>query len=167
MSTTPLCALLTASLLLLGCHSSAPTETPTPSATTATTPVTDACQVLTPSEISSVLGVPIDPGQHIPKASTIMCGWAKTGVVGDSIVILNFTKPDYFEKERDPQPRITMTPAPGIADDAYYITSQFGTSLIIKKGSTIISFAIRDKSIPSVQLMEKERALGLKAAARL
>ena len=166
MSITPLCALLTASLLLLGCHSSAPTE-PTPTATAANTPVTDACQVLAPSEISSVLGVSIDPGQHIPKASTIMCGWSKTGVVGDSIVILNFTKPDYFEKERDPQPRITMTPAPGIADDAYYITSQFGTSLIIKKGSTVISFAIRDKSIPSAALMEKERALGLKAAARL
>ncbi len=28
-----------------------------------------------------------------------------------------------FEKERDPHPRITMTPAPGIGDDAYYITS--------------------------------------------
>ena len=170
MSTTPLCALLAASLLLLGCHSSGPIEpaaTPTPSASAAKTAVTDACQVLTPSEISSALGVRIDPGQHIPKTSTIMCGWAKAGVPGDSILVLNFAKPDYFEKEREPQPRITMTPAPGIADDAYYITSQFGTSLIIKKASTVISFAIRDKSIPSVELMEKEHALGLKAASRL
>jgi hypothetical protein len=157
-------ALITTILLLSGCHS---TAAPAVTAINPTTPVTDACAVLTPAEISEVLGVPIDPGQHIPKASTIMCGWAKTGVVGDSIVMLNFTKPDYFEKERDPQPRITMTPAPGIADDAYYITSQFGTSLIIKKGSTVIGLAVRDKSIPSVQLMEKERALGLKAASRL
>jgi hypothetical protein len=170
MSNTPLCILLTASLLLLGCHSSAPTEptaTPTSTPTAANTPVTDACQALTPSEIASVLGFPIDPGFHIPKASTIMCGWSKTGVVGDSIVMLNFTTPGYFEKERDPHPRITMTPAPGIADDAYYITSQLGTSLIIKKGNSVVSLAIRDNSIPSAQLMEKERALGLKAAARL
>jgi len=170
MSTIPLCAILTASLLLVGCHSSAPTE-PTATTTTAanTTPVTDACQVLTPSDIATVLGVSIDPGQHFPKASTstTMCGWPKTGVVDDSIVMLNFTTPAYFEKERDPLPRITMTPAPGIADDAYYITSQFGTSLIIKKGRSVIGLAIRDKSIPSATLMEKERALGLKAAARM
>jgi hypothetical protein len=171
MSITPLCALLTASLLLLGCHSSAPTEstaTPTPTPTAANTiPVTDACQALTPSEIAAVLGVPIDLGFHIPKASTIMCGWPKTGVVGDSIVMLNFTTPAYFEKERDPLSRVTMTPAPGIGTDAYYITSQFGTTLIIKKGNSVISLAIRDNSIPSAQLMEKERALGLKAIARL
>jgi hypothetical protein len=159
MSTTPLSVLLTTTLLLLGCHSSAPTEpaaTPTPATTT---PVTDSCQVLTPAEITAVLAMPIDPGQHVLKTSTIMCGWAKTGVTNDAEVVLNYTTPDYFEKERDPHP--------GIGDDAYYITSQFGTSLIIKKGNTVISFAIRDKSIPSAQLMEKERALGLKAAARL
>ena len=33
--------------------------------------------------------------------------------------------------------------------------------------NTVIGFSIRDKSIPSAQLMEKERALGLKAVARL
>jgi hypothetical protein len=163
---------LAATLLLFGCHSSNPTEpaaTPAaaPTATTANTPVTDACQVLTPAEISSVLGVPIDPGFHIPKASTIMCGWTKTGVVGDAIVMLNFTTPTYFENERQPHPRITMTPAPGIGTDAYYITSQFGTSLFIKKGDKVIGFSIRDKTIPSAQLMEKERALGLIAATRL
>jgi hypothetical protein len=167
-TTTPLSALLSATLLLLGCHSSTPEPTATPTQTAAsTTPVTDACQVLTPAEITTVLAMPIDPGQHIPKTTTIMCGWPKTGVTSDSIVVLNFTTPDYFEKERDPHPRITMTPAPGIGDDAYYITSQFGTSLIIKKGNSVISFSIRDKSIPSAQLMEKERALGLKAATRL
>ncbi len=169
MSISPLVTLLTTTLLLLGCHSSTPTEpttTPTPTAAT-TTPVTDSCQVLTPAEITAVLAMPIDPGQHVLKTSTIMCGWAKTGVTNDAEVVLNFTTPDYFEKERDPHPRITMTPAPGIGDDAYYITSQLGTSLFIKKGNTVIGFSIRDKTIPSAQLMEKERALGLKAAARL
>src|SRR5271170_4270408 len=107
-------AVLTTTLLLLGCHSSTPTEpTANPTSVAATTtPVTDACQVLTPTEISAVLATPIDPGQHISKTSTIMCGWPKTGVTNDSIVVLNFTTPDYFEKEREPHPRITMTPAP-------------------------------------------------------
>jgi len=161
MHTKPTFTLLAGTLLLQGCRSSAPTTAPVQS------PVTDACAVLTPSEISTVLGIPIDPGQHIPKTSTIMCGWAKTGVVGESVVVLNFTTPDYFEKERDPHPRITMTPAPSIGDDAYFITSQFGTSLFIKKKDTVIGVAIRDKTIPSAELMEKEKALGLKAASRL
>ena len=150
--------LLTA-LLLLGCHSSTPKEP------TATTPATaQTRQSLTPArsshpaEISAVLAIPIDPGQHIPKTSTIMCGWPKTGVTGDSEVMLNLTTPDYFEKEREPHPRITMTPAPGIGDDAYYITSEFGTSLLIKKGSTVISFTIRDKSIPSAQAHGKRKS---------
>jgi hypothetical protein len=157
-TTTPLSTLLTATLLLLGCHSSTtePTANPTSAAAT-NTPVTDSCQVLTPAEITAVLAMPIDPGQHV----------LKTSDTDDSEVVLNFTTPDYFEKERDPHPRITMTPAPGIGDDAYYITSQLGTSLFIKKGNTVIGFSIRDKTIPSAQLMEKERALGLKAATRL
>lgn len=111
--------------------------------------------------------MPIEPGQHIPKTSTVMCGWSRAGVTNDSEVMLNFATPAYFENEREPHPRITMTPAPGIGDDAYYITSQFGTSLFIKKGNTVIGFTIRDKSIPSADLMAKERALGLKAAARI
>jgi hypothetical protein len=151
MSSTPLSTFLTATLLLVGCHSSTPNEptaTPTPTAAT-TTPVTDSCDVLTAPEISAVLGMPIDPGKHVLKTSAIMCGWAKTGVTNDAEVVLNFTTPDYFEKERDPHPRITMTPAPGIGDDAYYITSQLGTSLFIKKGNTVIGFSIRDKTIPS------------------
>jgi hypothetical protein len=167
MSVTRPSAILAASLLLVcaGCHSSAPTE----SINTAkiNTPVTDSCEVLTSAEISAVLGMPIDPGKHVLKTSTIMCGWAKTGVTNDAEVILNFQTPAYFEKEREPLPRITMTPAPGIGDDAYYITTQLGTSLFIKKGNTVIGFSIRDKTIPSADLMAKERALGLKAAARI
>jgi hypothetical protein len=160
LTLTPTLAAAT-TLLLLSCHSS-----PTPQATTSA-PVTNACAVLTPSEISSALGVPIEPGVPIPKSSTLMCGWAKTGVTADSILVLNFTTPEYFEKERQPLPRITMTPAPGIADDAYYITSEFGTSLFLKKGSRVIGFSIRDRSIPSAAVMQKERELALKAAQRL
>lgn len=169
MSVTRPSAVLAASLLLpvcAGCHSSAPTE-PTTAANTPATPVTDSCDVLTAPEISAVLGMPIDPGKHVLKTSTIMCGWAKTGVTNDAEVILNFATPEYFEKEREPHPRITMTPAPGIGDDAYYITSEFGTSLFIKKGNSIIGFSIRDKTIPSADVMAKERTLGLKAAARI
>jgi len=165
MFTTPPTGMLAGTLLFLGCisgcvgcHSSSKIKLG---------PVSDACEVLTPSEISAVLGMPIDAGKHAINNSPIMCGWTRTGASDDPEVILNFQRPDYFEKEREPHPRITMTPAPGIGDDAYYITSELGTSLFIKRGNSVIGFTIRDKSIPSADLMAKERALGLKAAERI
>jgi len=164
MHTKPLFALLTGALLLSGCHS------PTPPAAPAEAPVTDSCAVLTAAEISSVLSVPIDPGKHFSPSNTIMCSWFMTGGSGDAGVrlVLNFTTLDYFQKEKAPtNPRVTMTPASGIGDDAYYITTEFGTSLFIRKGNTAIGFSIRDKTLPTDQLMAKERTLGLKAAARI
>lgn len=106
MSVTRPSAVLAASLLLpvcASCHSSATSE-PTTAASSTATPVTDSCDVLTASEISAVLAMPIDPGKHVLKTSNIMCGWAKTGVTNDAEVILNFATTEYFEKEREPHP---------------------------------------------------------------
>jgi hypothetical protein len=153
--------LLAGAVFLLGaCHSSAPK----PAA-----PVSDACEVLTPAEVSAALGVPIDPGRHVPASSKIMCGWAQTGLSGEPAtkIVLNFTTPAYFQKEKLAGGNVVVTLASGIGDEAFYVTSEFGTSLFVRKGDTVIGFSIRDKSLPKDQVMAKERDLGLKAAARL
>jgi hypothetical protein len=167
MHTKSTFTLLTGTLLLLGCHSPAP---PSAAPTPAAVPVTDACAVLTPAEISAVIGVPIDPGNHNVASSIIMCSWSMTGATGETAVkvVLNFTKLDYFQKEKTPtNPRVTVAPTTGIGDEAYYVTTEFGTSLFIRKGNTAIGFSIHDKTLPANQLLAKEKALGLKAAARL
>jgi len=165
MHTKSLSALLTGAILLSGCHSPAPaTVAPTE------TPVTDSCAVLTPAEISAVIGVPIDPGQHTLASSDIMCSWSETAASGDAAqkVVLNFTSLVSFQKEEAASSRrIILTPASGIGDEAFYVTTEFGTSLYVRKGSTAISFGIHDKSLAANKLMAKERALGLKAATRL
>jgi hypothetical protein len=161
MHTKPFFALLTATLLLSACRS------PTPPAEA---PVTDACAVLTPTEISAVLGVPIDPGKHNIASSSIMCSWSMTGATGEAAVklVLNFTSFASYEKEKNAKtPNITLTPASGIGDDALYITTEFGTSLFVRKGSTAIAFSIHDKTLPTDRLMAKEKVLGLKAASRI
>jgi hypothetical protein len=160
MCTKPLFVLLTGALFLSGCHSTPPG------------PVTDACSVLTPDEISAVLRVPIDPGKHIPASSTVMCAWLQSktfGITAEKLV-LNFTSLDSFKKEKvaSSRPRkITVTPVSGIGDEAFYVITPLGTSLYIRKGNTAISFTIRDKGFSTDQLMAKEKTLGLEAAARL
>jgi hypothetical protein len=62
---------------------------------------------------------------------------------------------------------VKLTPAPGIGDEAFYVTTPLGTSLLIRKGSTSIGFSVRDKKLPTAQLMADEKPLGLAAAGRL
>jgi hypothetical protein len=158
MRTKPLFALLTGALFLSGCHSTPPG------------PVTDACSVLTPDEISAVVRVPIDPGKHIPASTTVMCSWLESNAFGVTAekLVLNFTSLDSFKKQKAANSRrITVTPVSDIGDEAFYVITPFGTSLYVRKGNTAIGFTIRDKGLSTDQLMAKEKTLGLEAAARL
>jgi hypothetical protein len=163
MSAKPIFVSLAATILLTGCHS-APPPAPTPAVQQ---PVTDSCLVLTPTEISAVLGVPVDPGKHTLSTSDIMCNWPRTGVPGEPELVLNFSSLAAFNREKAASGNVKVTPAPGIGDEAFYVTSELGTSLLIRKGSTTIGFSIHDKKMPAAQVITAENALGLKAAARL
>jgi hypothetical protein len=159
--TKPLITLLTAALLLTGCHSA-----PAP-IRTAHAEVTDSCLVLTPAEISATIGTPVDPGKHALASSNIMCSWYQTGATGEDArkLVLNFTSLPSFQKEKAAT-TVTITPAPGIGDDAFYVTTDLGTSLYIRKGNTAIAFSVHEKLPPS-KLMAEEKTLGLDAAPRL
>ena len=164
MRTKPLAALLTAILFLSACRSSTPPAAP------ADGRVTDSCAVLTPTEIGAVVGVPIDPGKYNIASSTIMCSWFKAGATGEDAVrlVLNFTSLASFQKEKNANSaNITLTPTTGIGDEAFYVTTELGTSLYVRKGNTAIAFSVQDKTLPADQLMAKERTLGLKAATRI
>jgi hypothetical protein len=158
MPTKPLAMLITAALVLTGCHSN-----PTRAGDTKA----DSCAVLTPAEISATLGIPIDPGRHALASSNIMCSWYQTGATGEDArkLVLNFTSLPSFQKEKDAT-TVTITPAPGIGDDAFYVTTDLGTSLYIRKGNTAITFSVHEK-LPSSKLMAEEKTLGLDAAPRL
>lgn len=165
----PVFAALAAIIVLLGgCHSTP--STPSTPSTIPSAPVTDSCALLTPNEVSDVVGVPIDPGKHVLRSSAIMCSWSQTGTNGESAtkLIANFTSLDSFTKEKTPtNPRVTATPATGIGDDAFYVTTEFGISLYTRKGATAFVFGIRDKTHPPDQIKTQEKTLALKAAARL
>ena len=162
MPTKPLTILLAASALLTGCH----IFTPPPPTTHAE--LTDSCLVLTPAEISATLGIPIDPGRHALASPNILCSWYQTGGgTGEDarILVLNFTSLPSFQREKAAT-TVTITPAPGIGDEAFYVTTDLGTSLYIRKGNTAIAFSVHQK-LPPTTLMAEEKTLGLDAAPRL
>jgi hypothetical protein len=114
------------------------------------------------------LGILIDPCKHTLANSDIMCNWAETGAAGAKVqrLVLNFSSLDAYNREKNAKGNVKVTPAPGIGDDAIYVTSQLGTSLLIRKGNTLIGFSIRNMRLAADQEMAKEEALGLDAAAR-
>jgi hypothetical protein len=167
MQIKPSVPLLAAAFLLFGCKSPSP-PAPTPS-TAAPQPVTDACAVLVPGEIGAALGVPIDPGKHTIATSNIMCDWSQTGATGDKAVklVLNFSSLDAFNREKAATSNVKIASAPGIGDEAFYVTTEFGTSLLIRKGKTSIGFSVRNLRMPVDKVKAGERTLGLAAAARI
>ena len=96
-----------------------------------------------------------------------MCSWYQSGATGEDArkLVLNFTSLPSFQKEKVAT-TVIITPAPGIGDDAFYVTTQLGTSLYIRKGSTAIAFSVHQKLPPS-SLMTEEKTLGLDAVPRL
>lgn len=165
MNTKPILVLLTATLFLFSCRKPEPAPTPTPHI--APQPVTDSCLLLTPGEITAALGVPVDVGRHTLATSDIMCNWPRTGVKGEPELVLNFSSLAAFNREKNASGNVKVTPAPGIGDEAFYVTSALGTSLLIRKGNTTIGFSIHDKKMPAVKVMPAEQTLGQQAAARL
>jgi hypothetical protein len=165
MHSKPILVLLTATLLLPGCRKPDPAPTPTPHI--AAKPVTDSCLLLTPGEITSALGVPVGAGKHTLATSEVMCNWPRSGVKGEPELVLNFSSLAAFNREKSASGNVKITPAPGIGDEAFYVTSALGTSLLIRKGNTTIGFSIHDKKMAAAQVIPAEQTLGRQAAARL
>jgi hypothetical protein len=135
------------------------------SAATAGT-TSDACSLLTPAQVSAVLGVSVGAGEHIPGPE--MCGWSQPGDTshsGKRVVLTIFgpmgksTPADRFANGKTPVPRITKTPASGIGDDAYYITTPgMGTGLNVKRGSSVFQIRVYGFSLNQIEATEKTLA---------
>jgi hypothetical protein len=160
MRTKPLFALLTGALFLSGCHSTPPG------------PVTDACSVLTPDEISAV-----GPRTHRPRQAhpRIVHGHVRVAPKqdlrrhrGEARAQLHLARQLQKRKSRElSPPQDHREPGQRHRRRGLLRITPFGTSLYVRKGNTAISFTIRDKGFSTDQLMAKEKNLGLEAAARL
>ncbi len=130
-------------------------------------PPTDACSLLTTSQVSEALGVSVKAGERVVPTSPKLCGWAGPGGPANAKrVVAAIITLDMFNHEKTPLQGIVETQAPGVGDDAHYMTTPgFGTGMSIKKGS--FAFKIRVYGFPDDAVKQKEKELAQQALAKL
>ena len=129
---------------------------------------TDPCSLLTPAQVSAVLGENVGVGKNL--ASTV-CDWAApnqpSGVAAKKVTV-TLQKPQAFAYAKMPvnSKEITKTPVSGIGDDAVYgTTSGKLATLTVKKGDVV--FVVRVSGFPLDQLEDKEKTLAKEIVAKL
>lgn len=138
-------------------------------------PPTDACSLLTPAEVSAVLGVSVGAGGKIAPNSTALCGWDVPGEkrLDRKRVVLSIytqmgtlTPMQRFNNAMTPVTGITKVPVTGVGDAALFATTPgLGTGLIFRKGDA--AFDLRVYGFPLDQLQAKEKALAQDVLAKL
>jgi hypothetical protein len=134
----------------------------------------DACLVLTRPQISDVLGISVDAGEHVGPGRAL-CSWGEPGDPnheGKHVLLTLYravgkiSPVDRFENGKMPIGGIQKTPVSGIGDDAYYIdTPGFGMGLNVKKGN--LAFQVKVFGFSAELTKVLERALAQNVLARL
>jgi hypothetical protein len=126
----------------------------------------DACTVLTSAQVSAVLGVRVEAGQHLVPGAHSSCGWAAPGdpSLGAKRLVLTLMSARAFETGKTPIRSATKVVAQAVGDEAYYITTPpFGTALSVKQGGSY--FQVRISGFPDAQSAHLEKAVALKLLA--
>jgi hypothetical protein len=147
----------------------------------AATPPSDACPLLTQGEVSAVVGVQVGAGSHITPTYLKSCVWTPPGgaTVQFSSVLLaledaaawNSAKAMLAAVANSPgnkakKSAITMTPASGIGDEAYFSSVGSYTKLIVKKGNVSLQIEISSNA-PIEKKRDMEKALASKVLSKL
>ncbi len=129
----------------------------------------DACALITQAEVSAALGVTVAAGKHEVEPDPNQCIWIEAGkdMGTGKLAALALETPLRFKFETAPMKGMKLEPLPGVGDAAVYIigTGVFPPALSVKKGES--AFQVRVQGFPNDQIKAMEKALALKAVARL
>ena len=129
-------------------------------------PPPKACSLLTPAQVSAVLGVSVGPGQALSPSDTKLCHWGEA-VGKKKGVMITLQNPLAFTYAKMPAGHgITKVPVSGIGDDAVYGTTPgYPTVLTVKKGDVV--FVVHVKGFPDDQIKAMEKTLALEVLKKL
>ena len=126
----------------------------------------NACSLLSPAEIASIVAVPMGDGVALNSARSSNCTWLQQGVdAAKAVTVIVSTKPvGAYEMGKN---AMHPTAVSGIGDEAYLTgNSASYTALSVKKGQNARDVTVRGlKDVAAIQNAEK--ALGKAAAAKL
>jgi hypothetical protein len=131
----------------------------------------DPCSLLTPAQVSAVLGTPVEAAKDSP----LLCSWSAPGPPNPMnakkvALVLSTARAFGFAKTPVASSAKTM-PASGVGDDAVSsiavgVDPGPGTALYVKKGNSY--FVIHVYGIPDqAQVMAMEKTLALEVCAHL
>ncbi len=128
-------------------------------------PPEDACALLAPAQVGAALGTPVGAGSYVTPTFKKTCTWHSKG---PAYVTLMLQNPDAFQagKSMGAVRSITITPAAGIGDDAYYLAVGDNVGLIVKKGAAAFKAAAYIH-VPMEKKRAIEKALAQQVVAKL
>ena len=144
-------------------------------------PPTDACKLLTTAQIKSATGATVSDGAHPTATYSKMCGWSGSGPEAKGIrsITLNIESAAFFQSAKSTlqalvnspenasaKRALSVTPAPGIGDDALFSSMGGYTKLIVKKGDAVLQIVVYSTA-PIEEKREMEKALASKALSNL
>jgi hypothetical protein len=136
---------------------------------------TDACALLTPAQVSAVLGVTVGAGKPMTPTNSTFCDWTPSSDPshsGKHVAVFIYTQlgtrtpADRFATAKTPVPGIEKTPVAGVGDDAIYTTTPgAGTTLVFKKGDG--AYDVRVYGFPVEEIKAKEKTLAADIIGKL
>ncbi|HVZ27516.1 MAG TPA: hypothetical protein VG798_02575 [Rhizomicrobium sp.] len=127
----------------------------------------DACALLTTQQAAVATGVAMGAGAHVTPTFVKTCTWVSAGDNPHEIATLSFLDPQAFAAGRVPMVKsITVTPASGIGDGAYYVVVGSLVTLMVKKGNVVLKAALYAE-IPLDKIKAIEKAMALQALNKI
>src|SRR5487761_408252 len=138
-------------------------------------PPANACSLLTPTQVSAVLGVPAASKSLGPK----VCMWVQTGVKPgsprrrvDVVILIMQGYTQGYAVAKMPNPPTSATHVSGLGDDAYYLamTSVHKyMELRVKKGTVAFGIRVQRSGTPFTpdQIKAKEKTLAQDVLAKM
>jgi hypothetical protein len=132
---------------------------------------TDACTVLTPAQVSAVVGVSVGPGQHVTPTFVKTCTWTAPGDTTIAAVTLYMqSAADYDGGKQMAGMMVASSGAAalksgGVGDDSYYFVAGTQVGLLVKKGSVSFKVAVYAR-LPVERKEAMELALAKAALAK-
>ena len=133
----------------------------------------DACALLTEAEVSKALEVKSLPGKRIVAESPKACAWSDDagGAISHRRATAQFISVAGFQYVKSRAGHITIEPASGIGDEAYYVIDKSTAFLAVRKGNAAIQVRVLNglkfKAFTLEQEKAKEAELAKAAVARL
>ena len=122
----------------------------------------DPCSLLTPDQVSAVLGSKVEPGKAV---GSKMCEWRLPNQPNSlngkkAALILQDSRAFAYAKMPVNDSTITKTPVTGVGDEAIQgTTAGKVTTLSVRKGDTAFTVHVTGFPIDQAQAMEKTLAL--------